>query len=120
MDTFFDGLVSDDELLEEEGHLQKLKVRDDEVLEAASKVRHCVERDVRELSTEEFENLETKLHQRVLIVLNGQISCASAMPPTLFHPVGASKPSDIPCTFSHRFFAGSALGMSSLLFYMLR
>lgn len=77
MDTLFD-VASEDTLLGWEGCLQKLRVDDPKVrLESASKLRHCVERAVRELSTESFENFEKELHQRVFNLLNEQVSCAS-------------------------------------------
>lgn len=79
MDTFFE-VVSDEKLLEWEVCLQRLRGDDAKVrMDAASMLRHCVERAVRELSTESFEKFELELHQRVFNLLNEQVSCASAV-----------------------------------------
>lgn len=75
MDAFFD-VVSDEKLLEWEVCLQRLKTDDIDVRkDAAAKLRHCVERAVRELSTESFGKFETELHQRVFNLLSEQVSC---------------------------------------------
>lgn len=77
MDTFFD-VVNHEKLLEWGACLQKLRVDDGKVrLDAAANLRHCVERAVRELSTESFEKFEAELHQHVFNLLNEQVSCVS-------------------------------------------
>lgn len=89
MDNFFD-VVSEEKLLKWEVCLERLRVDDSKVrMDAASKLRHCVERAVRELSTESFEKFEAELHQRVFRLLNEQVSCGSVVSSALFHRVGA-------------------------------
>lgn len=69
MEAFFDEKLAEWELC-----LQNLRVDDPEQRkDAASKLRNCVERAVRELSTESFEKFEVELHQRVFALLNEKV-----------------------------------------------
>lgn len=73
MNALFD-VVSDEKLLGWEVCLEKLKVDDPEVQRtAASNLRECVERAVRELSTESFDKFETEVHQRIFTLLDEKV-----------------------------------------------
>lgn len=73
MNALFDA-VSDEKLLGWEVCLDKLKVDDPEVQRtAASNLRECVERAVRELSTESFDKFETEVHQRIFTLLDEKV-----------------------------------------------
>lgn len=77
MNLFFDTVGDDNRLLLEwEVCLERLKVDDSQVRkDAAANLRLCVERAVREVSTESFEKFEAELHQRVFNLLNGKVGC---------------------------------------------
>lgn len=73
MDTFFEG-VSHEKLPEWEICLQRLKDKDAEVQkDAAAQLRRCVELAVRELSTENFEHFEGKVHRRIFDLLEEKV-----------------------------------------------
>ena len=89
MDNFF-GEIGDDKRPEWEMSLQKLRVDDDKVrMDAACKLRHCVEKAVRELSTESFEKFEAVLHKPVSDLRKEQVSYASVVSSALLHRAGA-------------------------------
>ena len=73
MNALFDA-ASDEKLLGWEVCLDKIKVDDPEVQRtAASNLRECVERAVREISTESFEKFETEVHQRIFTLLDERL-----------------------------------------------
>lgn len=79
MDAFYD-VVSDEKLLEWEVCLQRLTADNNEVrVEAAAKLRQCVERALRELSTDSFEKFESEVHQRVFNLLNEKVGLCVAL-----------------------------------------
>ena len=73
MNALFD-VVNDEKLVEWEVCLEKLKIDDLEVQRtAASNLRECVERAVRELSTESFDKFEVEVHQRIFTLLDEKV-----------------------------------------------
>lgn len=79
MDAFFD-VVSEEKISEWEVCLQRLREDDPQVQkDAAVKLRQCVERAVRELSTESFEKFEKEVHLRVFSLLHEKVSFPFAL-----------------------------------------
>lgn len=78
-DNMFD-LITDEKLLEWEVCLARLRESDDKKSreEAANRLKVCVARLARELSTESFEKFETQLQQRVFDLLNEDVSVQSS------------------------------------------
>lgn len=75
MDTFFMD-VSHHQPHECGSYIQRLREHDPEAQqEAAVELRRCVERAVKDLSTEQFEEFERVVHQRVFKLLNEKVKC---------------------------------------------
>lgn len=73
MDTFLVN-VSHDQIRECSQYLQLLREQDPEAQQdAAARLKRCVERAVKDLSTEQFESFEATVHRRVFELLDAKV-----------------------------------------------